>query len=378
MYRIIFFTKNGLYTGQKIRAYYEKNGQDVSLIAGSASVLSQAEAEDLQVTVIAEHVKHYVQTYFEKSDTECFVFIGATGIAVRMVAPVLKSKWTDPAVIVVDELGKFVIPLLSGHTGGANGYALALAGGIKGQAVVTTASDLERIPAFDVWAREKQLVLLQKEKFAKLAAAHLEHRSIGILLEEGSPKEEFGLEQYFADCGWVHIFLRSEIEKWELMEHKLFVGSRKDAEVVSDYWFCPQRLVLGIGCKKGCSFETIYQVLKEALLSAGFSENAIECICEIHSIDLKRAEPGIKKLSEYLSVPFLCHSTDTLQKVQGCTSSSDFVKEVTGVSCVCESAALFGAGGETLLLPKYAKTGVTIALAVKVMGNVSRTGERLG
>lgn len=365
MYRIIFFTRKGMIVAQCIKRYYQELGEQALLIAGSDKWIDKNEEIPAQIFMPETTIKQYVASYFNKEKTCCFIFVGATGIAVRMVSEVIQNKWVDPAVLVVDELGKYVIPLLSGHTGGANAYARELASKMQAEAVITTASDLEELPSFDVWAREQNLILMNRKQFVNLASLHIENKSIGILLEDGWAKESFALHSYFKDCGWVKVFTMDQRRDWEAAFCKVFVGMDNPKALHSDFWFCPRKLILGIGCRKNCKLETIMQTLDEALLAAGFQENGKWCIAQIHSIDLKESEPGLLELSKNLGIPFVCHSAEELKKVQGVQSESAFVKEITGLDCVCERAALQGAATSKLLLGKYGKDGVTIAFAVK-------------
>lgn len=109
------------------------------------------------------------------------LFVGAAGIAVRAIAPLVKDKLTDPAVLVMDEAGQFVIPILSGHVGGANELARLIAGLCQAVPVITTATDVNRVFAVDVFAAKNSLIIADREAARHVAMDLLEGREVGFL-----------------------------------------------------------------------------------------------------------------------------------------------------------------------------------------------------
>ena len=272
---------------------------------------------------------------------EALIFIGACGIAVRAIAPHVKDKFTDPAVVSVDEAGRFVIPLLSGHVGGANELALKVAVLTGGQAALSTATDVNGLFAVDVWARKRDMVITDRALAKAVSAALLEGKPVGFASEFGHPCPA-GLTEGPAELGvWV---------TWE-------TGSGPFARTLR---LAPRGLILGIGCRRGTPAAAIQAAAEAAL--AGYEPRAV---CQVATIDLKQDEPGLLEFCAAHSLPLAVYPAAELAAVEGDFTPSDFVKGVTGVDNVCERAAV-RAGG-TILVPKQAKNGVTVAVAGRNM-----------
>lgn len=271
------------------------------------------------------------------AEKEALIFVGAAGIAVRAVAPHVKDKFTDPAVVSVDEGGRFVIPLLSGHVGGANELALKVAALAGGQAAISTATDVNGIFAVDLWAKEHGMVITDRTLAKEISAALLEGKPVAFVSDFGHSCPE-GLTEGKADIGvWV---------TWD-------TGSGPFPRTLR---LAPRGLILGIGCRRGTDTETIQTAVEEAL--TGYESAAVE---RVATIDLKEHEPGLLAFCAVHDLPLSVYSAEELAAVEGTFTPSAFVKEVTGVDNVCERAAV-RAGG-TILVPKQAKNGVTVAVA---------------
>ena len=280
-------------------------------------------------------------------------FIGAAGIAVRMIAPHVKDKFTDSPVLVMDEKGSYVIPLLSGHVGGAVELAKEIAEKINAQAVLTTATDVEQKFAVDVFAKSNGLVLTDRKKAKEISAVVLDGNKIGlysVFPVEGKFPEELKLCE-------TEEFLRNYPYGIRIAGRR---GERREEETILD--LPPKNLVLGIGCRKGISEEEIQSAVNEAKEILGFTEKEV---IEIDSIDLKKEEAGILAFCEKHAIPFCTYTKEELMDLEGDFTASAFVKETTGVDCVCERSAILAGGGAELLLKKRAANGVTVALALK-------------
>lgn len=246
------------------------------------------------------------------------IFVGAAGIAVRAVAPHVKSKTTDPAVVVVDEAGRFAVPILSGHLGGANDLAQKIASIYGAVPVITTATDLNGTFAVDQWAKRQNCAILNPERIKNVSGALL----AGGRVELCSPWPVAG-------------------EPPEGVSLRLM----------------PKIAVLGVGCKRGTPQEA---------LEAAFAALPIHpaSFCKVCSIDLKRNEPGLLAFCRAHRLELETFSAAELQEAPGEFFSSEFVERVTGVDNVCERAAVLGSGG-MLLLKKRTENGVTMAVAAK-------------
>ena len=269
---------------------------------------------------------------------EALIFIGAAGIAVRSVAPHLQSKAADPAVICLDEAGRRVIPLLSGHLGGANALAIRLAALTGGEAVITTATDVNGRFAVDLWAKRQNMAVLQPERIKNVSAKILRGETVTV------------------DCPWPVAGAVPEL-----------VRPGRDADVVVSYrrleggalQLVPRVLTLGVGCRRGTDAETLAAAFAAFCTERGIVPEAIE---RAATIDLKQDEAGLLAFCASHGWPLRFYSAEELHAAPGDYTASAFVKRVTGVDNVCERAAALGAG-KTLIEKKYARGGVTFALA---------------
>lgn len=272
---------------------------------------------------------------------EALIFVGACGIAVRGIAPFVRDKFSDPAVVVTDEAGQYVVSLLSGHVGGGNGLANHIASIIGAQPVVSTATDVNGLFAVDVWARERNLQILDRKLAKMVSATVLEGKPVGFRCD-------------FETVGTLPKGLSDQSE-----ELTISVTDRTDAGE-NALLLAPKSLILGIGCRKNTPCSAIESMAEKVL-----TENRLlpDAVGSVVSIDLKKAEPGLLEFCEKWNIPLHTYSADELNNVQGNFHHSDLVQRVTGVDNVCERAAVCAGGG--LIVPKQAEHGVTVAVARK-------------
>ena len=271
---------------------------------------------------------------------EALIFVSSCGIAVRSIAPHIKSKTTDPAVVAIDETGRFVISLLSGHIGGANALAKRIAEAIAAVPVITTATDANGRFSVDSWAAEHGFAISDMTAAKAVSAAILEG---DVPVKSDFPiKGELpaGLAFSEGDTG-------------------VYITYRTDEPFKTTLRLIPKCVVLGIGCRRGISKEAIENAVKTVLSVSGIDPRAV---ISAASIDLKKDEAGLLEFCREAGLPVKFYSAECLNGVQEAVSSSDFVKSVTGVDCVCERAALVKAG--KLIIKKTAADGVTIAAAL--------------
>ena len=280
------------------------------------------------------------------SSVDALVFVGACGIAVRAIAPFVRSKTTDPAVIVVDELGRQAISLLSGHIGGANALTRRIAADIAAIPVITTATDLSRRFAADEWAARNGLII-SSMKAAKDFAVEILRRDLPLYSDfpiEGTPPGGLYLyaEACASDCG-------------------LAISCRNIAPFERTLTLIPRILHLGIGCKRNTPAENIRRAVQIALESANLSPRALASAA---SIDVKRDEAGLIEYCASANLPLSFYSAEELRSLPGSFTPSNFVQNTVGVDNVCERAAMRAAGaGATLIVNKTCLDGVTVAVA---------------
>ncbi len=297
----------------------------------------------------AEPVGDWTGARFDQADG--LIYIGAAGIAVRAVAPYLRDKLTDPAVVAVDEQGRYAVSLLSGHVGGANRLAEKVARILEAEPVITTASDRQGLTAVDVWAEEQGLVLSDRNLAKQVASALVNGERVGFFSD--FPDRWRAPDGYEAGqrCRLnVHVTCRSDQKQEAGKEPAMFLR------------LLPRILTLGIGCRRGTEVSVIRRAAEQVFQEYGLD---IRTVKQIASIDLKQDEPGLCRFAEELGTEFITFSAETLQAVEGSPAVSEFVQQVTGASNVCERAALCGAGERAVLLvEKKIREGVTVAVAV--------------
>ena len=273
---------------------------------------------------------------------DVMIFVSSCGIAVRAVAPHVRDKAADPAVVAIDETARFVVSLLSGHIGGANRWASELAAHLEALPVVTTATDVNNRFAVDAWAAERGLHLGSRAAAKAVSAA---------ILEGPVP-----LRSDFPIVG----DLPPGVISGERGPVGICVSWRQGGPFGVSLALSPKVVRLGIGCRRGTAREVIREAVSSVLEAHSVCPQAVKCVC---SIDLKRDEPGLLAFCREQGWPAVFYAAGELAAVEGDFTPSAFVRSVTGVDNVCERAALLGA--EKLILRKTARNGVTVAAAVE-------------
>ncbi len=280
---------------------------------------------------------------------EALLFVGACGIAVRSIAPHLKSKTEDPAVLVLDDRGRFVIPILSGHIGGANELARSLADQLGAEAVITTATDGAGRFSCDAWAKTHDCAISSMDA-AKAVSAAILTRDVPITSEP-----EFPLPGG----------LPGGLTRGGAGEIGIYIGVRKSEPFETTLRLIPRAVTLGIGCRRGISADAVKAAIEKTL-----GENGIDLrsVTKIASVDLKKDEAGLCASARDLGAELVFYSAEELAAVPGSFTESEFVKKTVGVGNVCERAAVLGCGAKdasALLMKKTAENGVTVAAAVR-------------
>ncbi|ADH86282.1 cobalt-precorrin 5A hydrolase [Desulfurivibrio alkaliphilus] len=269
------------------------------------------------------------------------VCIMAAGIVVRAVAPLLRDKYHDPGLVVVDECGQHAISLLSGHRGGGNELARRVALLCRGQAVITTASEVLGLPALDLWAEDRQLVPATPEVMTRAAARLVNRGTLRVYSEETADELPAGLEPV-AEPGAAELIIS-----------------------IHDHWppgtllLHPRCLVLGIGCNRGTPATELATAIDELLAAHRLAPAAIH---NLASIDLKQDEPGLLELAASRRWPLVFYSKDELNQVAGLKPAPAVLK-ATGAGGVSEPAALLSSGNQQLMIRKQKWRNVTLALA---------------
>lgn len=278
------------------------------------------------------------------------VFIAAAGIVVRTIAPLLKDKATDPAVVCLDQQGQFAVPLLSGHLGGANALAESCANILGGQAVITTATDSAGVPSLDVLAVENGLRIGNIGQVKVVNSALLDKRTVQV----HDPDNHLGLvgDDRFQQVGK---------KDWRAGKPGVWVSHMDDCPDADALWLYPRVLMLGVGCRRGVSGDEIFDHIRNVFDAAGFSLDAIGGLA---SVDLKADEEGLLETAASLGVTPVFYDTKRLDKVQAPNPSGAVMRRV-GVGSVAEASALLLSDGGELLVEKTKTQTVTLAVARK-------------
>jgi cobalt-precorrin 5A hydrolase len=318
---VIAFTARGMDLGARLCAALEQ--------AGNQTSLSRCGDQELS-TWTAVHF----------GSDNALIFVGAAGIAVRAIAPMLKSKTCDPAVVVLDEYGRFAIPLLSGHIGGANALAGSIADLLGALPIITTATDGGGLFAIDSWAAQQGLRIINPERIKRVSA----HLLAG---------ETVAFRSMFPLAGALPAGFVENAKKYDVSVTLKTRGLDDALRLV------PRVLTLGVGCRKGVTALELSRAFDMLLRKSSFYKDAVAQVC---SIDLKANEMGLLEFCRMNGLPFKTFSAEQLNALKGNFTASEFVRKTTGVDNVCERSAVLGSGGE-LLTKKDAGNGITMAFA---------------
>lgn len=315
-----------------------KKGIALTAFTARGTALAGKLASELDGTIRKEREPLDRWTAENFPSREALIFVGSAGIAVRAAAPYIRNKAEDPAILCIDETGRWVIPLLSGHLGGANALAQKVADLTGGQAVITTATDINGVFAVDLWAKRQGMTVLQPDRIKNVSSRLLRGEEIQITCPGricGDPP-----------------FLVSQGSSGEvLVEYRPL--ATKSLQLV------PRVLTLGIGCRRGIRAEMLEDAFCRFCRERDILPQAVEGAA---SIVVKKEEAGLLDFCRLHEWPIRFFEAEKLAAVEGTFTASAFVRETVGVDNVCERAAVLASGG-FLIEKKYARDGVSFALA---------------
>ncbi len=323
--KAICFSRKGAQVIERINRALIRRGIEP---AEAFICMKEAEAEGGFVKV-TEPLHDWMQKHF--ADGCAILFVGAAGIAVRALSGLPSDKLSDGPVIVLDDNGRYVIPILSGHAGGANKLACLLASLLSAEPVITTSTDVNDAFSADTFAAENRLAIANREGIRKVSARALEGKNITLSIRDYPPKEP------------VDIVVADETDA----AYSLLLR--------------PRRYTVGLGMKKNTDADALAGFFLRTLEKAGLTPDDVYALC---TIDIKENEPALVALRDRYRIPVLTFDRELLAKAEGTFTSSAFVRQVTGIDNVCERSAVMGAGGHAgLVLKKQAEDGMTMAIA---------------
>ena len=337
---ITCFTARGAALCRRLFHSLKGEGEDVRAWIPRPFLLPNWQEEGMEVR--EEGAAQWAKGMF--AEKRGMIFVGAAGIAVRAIAPWLRDKMTDPPVVVMDEAGRFAIPVLSGHVGGANELACRLAAFTGAEPVITTATDVNQVFAVDKFAVEHGLVITDREEAKAISAALLAGEEVGYFDDLAAGEAGKGLPP-----GCVPYPRR----------HNIWITARANVSLKA-LRLIPRRLVLGVGCRRGTDPKALLGRIREIFHRENLDLAGVKAVA---TIDCKREEEAICRLAEVLDCELRFYSAGELGQVEGHFSESGFVQKTVGVGNVCERAAC--AGGGRLILGKQAGEGITAAIAAE-------------
>jgi precorrin-4 C11-methyltransferase len=344
---IVTLTKSGAQLGTELKKKIPAAHLFVPRKLGIKGARIQSYTQSLQ-DLFGELVNHYSQ----------FICIMATGIVVRTITPFLTHKSVDPAIVVLDEKGRFVISLVSGHLGGANELAEQVASLTGGESVVTTATDVHGMPAIDLLAKRLDCSTLHFTMLKGCNYALLQGKKVGIYPDTVKPFFSLRGKQKIRFYKTISGLLASD------NAYKIIITNKKAMVDISKrdntLLLIPRNLVVGIGCNRTTSCSEIEETVKNLLDRAKLSFDAIK---KIATVTVKSNEKGLLEFAEKYNLEIEFHSPKQLNKVACPTPPSKNVLNAVGSKGVCEPAALLSAGVTTLLCKKTKTPNVTLAVA---------------
>jgi cobalt-precorrin 5A hydrolase len=349
-----------------------KNGQNLAL---QISKKLKNDPTVIKVDIFHKNVTKTLNDIFSRYD--CILGIMATGIMVRSVCSLIKSKTEDPAVLVGDEKGKHVISLLSGHLGGGNEFTLKIAHITGADPVITTATDVNGKIGVDTMARRYYLSADDPEKITPINQALVNGELVNLYIPPSLQfiyKDELVQRSYTISSS-PSKDLPSTKDVEELVSPSKELSTTKDVEEFSlsenveviyghnKLILRPMKLVVGLGSRKGISTESVLEAVTKALDILDIPRERIDILA---TAEPKKHEEGMVETARELGLPLKIIALNDLKDFKNPDiSESPLVKGVFGVAGVCEPAALIGAGrGSTLIFRKTVFNKVTVAVAV--------------
>lgn len=311
---------------------------DSSRVLAERILASYPEAKILPFGSFSKEVFH---------ESSSLVFIGAMGICVRSIAPFAEDKHTDPAVVCIDSTGKYVIPVLSGHIGGANDLSKELANLLGAEAIITTQSDNTNLWPLDTLGKKYDWTLIAKDSNAAIST-FVNGKPTALLLDIRDKGTDY-LERTAPPH--VSIFYSFEAIPQQDYELLMIVSPKQYDTSIHTITYIPKVLHLGMGCRKDMQGDptVVYEHIKDVLRDKRLYP---EALADVNTIDLKKCEPVLTLLAYgVMECPFHTYTSEELKDIP-VPNPSEKVLEVTESPSVSEASAIYAAHGGPLLVEK--------------------------
>lgn len=357
-YAIVAITKHGVEIARSLQTSFPH--ADIFYM----SKFAQGDEEKRGIQLFSGSVRILLPTLWHAY--KGIIAIVSLGAMVRMVAPLLHDKKTDPGIVVIDDKGEHVISVLSGHLGGANELTKEVASALGARPVITTASDVQRTIPVDLFGKAFGWQWESAEKLTPVSASVVNEEQVAIVQESGEPNwwmyntpipSHFRLYPSVAAA----LQVKPQPQAALVVTHRLLTQAEEEAILHNGVLFRPKVIVLGMGCNRGTSAEEIEAVILETLAELQFSIRSVKAVC---SIDLKKDEEGLLAVTDKYGWEFVTYTPAELNQVN-IEDPSETVFKYTGAYGVSEPAAKLYAGSEQLVLGKKKSGNVTISVGIK-------------
>lgn len=289
-------------------------------------------------------VKDFVSSLWKTGNT--LVFVGATGIAVRFIAPYVEGKDEDPAVLVIDDLGRYVISLLSGHLGGANDEAREIGRRIEALPIITTATDGRNLEGLDLFAKRMNFYIEDLHSLTPFTGKMVNGKEIPVYNPMNFPLPKYpGFHLVGRDYPLSHLAITEEV--YSAPPGTAFLR--------------PKVLHVGVGARKDVEETLFISFLEEVFRTNQWSLHSLK---DIATIPLKAREKAIIKGAEYFNVPLLIYPIEELEEYDELFQGSEFVKKTVGLKSV--SATCAHKSAPNVILEKETRDGITISVSKEV------------
>ncbi len=354
-YAIVAITKHGVQIARRL--YSKLPSADLYYMEKFA----KGDEDKQKITLFAGSVRNLLPDLFQRY--RGLILIISLGAVVRMIAPLLRDKKTDPAVVVIDDRAEHVISVLSGHLGGANQLTREVAELLGAHPVVTTASDVQQTIPVDLFGSQFGWKIEDFAKTTPVSAAVVNEERVLVIQESGEPHwwtYDKPLPAHIQVVQSMEEAAQREFAATLVVTHRLLTEEEERRFLSNGVLYRPKVIVIGLGCNRGTSLEEIEQVVKETLAENRLS---IDSVRNIATIDRKKDELGLLALCQKYGWSMDIFTPAELNTVS-LPSPSQTVYKYTGAYGVSEPAALRSAGATEWLLPKKKSGNVTISLAL--------------
>ncbi|EPZ42214.1 cobalt-precorrin 5A hydrolase [Alicyclobacillus acidoterrestris] len=313
------------------------------------------------ITTYEGSVVAHVPTLFHAYSGLIGIF--SLGAMVRLIAPLLKDKKTDPGVVVIDDRAEHVISVLSGHLGGANDLTRKVAAALGARPVITTASDVGETLAVDLLGRAYGWEIANFEKVTPVSAAVVNEQRVHIVQEAGE-RDWWTYDKPLPP--YLHVFDNTRDAMQEPFDAALVITPRlltdEETRVLlqNGVLYRPKVIVLGIGCNRGTPADEIAAVVEETLKALQLSPKSIR---NVATIDVKRDEPGLLEFCRRYNVPLVTYAAEELNAVE-IPNPSETVYKYVGAYGVSEPAARLSSGASSWVLEKRKSGNVTVSVCL--------------